>query len=130
MADLRRVELHRTRNGWWQVLGDGRIYAAYRGGDNARMRAEERASRLRIHAAILDDHLPLRGPCGLCGSGEDQTHRVLDSIADWAALEVREGNEDVGWIAEEFGIPTEYAKDVCEAAMAWQAYRPRPKQEL
>lgn len=120
----RSVTVQRTRNGYWQVIGDGHVYASYRGGDKAHMDAEARASKLRIHAAILDDHFPLRGPCGLCGSGEDQTHRILDSIADMARAHYEAGDLDASWVATEFGVAEEHSTAVTDAALAWTAYRP------
>ena len=121
MADIepgrvssRDVRVQRTKNGWVQVVTEYGVVDSYRGID-ARDRAAARAVALGRVAHILDLHLPLRGPCGLCGSGMDQTHRVVDSIAGMARAE----REDAGpWIAEEFGYPGG-GQELVDACLAW-----------
>ena len=107
----RVIEVRRTRNGWWQVRGSGGlvVFSLFSSRDQAA--AFVRESRLTAAAAVLDEHLPLRGPCLICGvPGEDQTHRVIDAIAE----HFRAG-EDPAAIAEDYGVPVQ----VVPACAVW-----------
>lgn len=69
------------------------------------------ARALAAHAdPALDAHFPMRNPCGLCGSGLPQRHRVVDAIA--GALEAGDGPED---------LAVDYQKPI-EAITAVQAW--------
>lgn len=102
---LRQVEAIKTRNGWWQVREVGtRVIASTR--DRARARALY--GQAVAAAAALDRDLPKRGPCLVCGvPGEDQTHRVIDAIAE----RVRAG--DPAWaVADDYAV-TDEAVQAC-----------------
>lgn len=110
----RHVELVKT-NGWWQIRETGiRVIASTRYEDTARL-------LLGVYqqaAATLDEHLPLLGPCLICSvPGEDQSHRVIDAIADRVAA-----MEDERTIAEDYGIPVV----AVEAAFEWVAAKRAP----
>lgn len=58
------------------------------------------ADRKTAHAdPALDAHFPMVNPCGLCGSGLPQRHRMVDAIA--GALEAGETEQDV---MDELGV--------------------------
>ena len=59
----------------------------------------------------LDPWFKMRNPCGLCGSGLPQRHRVVDAIA--GMLEAGECDTDV---AEDMGV----SLDAVMAVTAWQ----------
>ena len=63
----------------------------------------------------LDAFFPMTSPCGLCGSGLPQRHRMVDAIA--GALEAGETEQDV---AEELRVPLGAVK----AVMAWAGKYP------
>ena len=112
----REVTVQRTRNGWWQVVRDGAVAFSYRG-EVGEYAARMHADALTGCAAILDEFIPERGPCGLCGSGADQTHRVIDSIGDWARAEMKGGDLEPWWISTEFGYPE--SEELVLACLEW-----------
>lgn len=109
------VGTQRTRNGWQQVVAEGRVVASYRRESDA----ATLAVRLRHAARVLDRHMPLRGPCGLCGGPLDQTHRVIDSIAGMAKAEIRSGALDWSWVATEFGYTEQDSAAITDACLLW-----------
>lgn len=76
------------------------------------------ALAMAAHADPALDEWPQLGPtspCGLCGSGLPQRHRIVDAIAEH--LEAGEDPED---IADEFGFfPPEAVVTVREWAARW-----------
>jgi len=50
----------------------------------------------------VDEHMPPRGPCLLCG-GPDARHRVLDAIS--ARIE---GGEAAREVADDYGLPIRF----------------------
>lgn len=106
-TERREIDVRRTCNGWWQVVEPGsRVITSTRDRDLA----ESTATRLQQAADLLDRHLPLRGQCQLCGvPGEDQTHRVIDAIADR-----HRAGDDAASIAEDYGVPVEVVAACCE----------------
>lgn len=108
----REIDVRRTSNGWWQVREVGtRVVTSTR----SERHANTVAAELRRAAETLDRHLPKRGQCLLCGvPGEDQTHRVIDAIAD----RYRAGDDDTT-LAEDHGVPVE----VVAACLTWAGTR-------
>ena len=111
-ALLRQIDVRRTQNGWWQVREVGvRVVHSTRDERQARVLADDLAQA----AEVLDRELPKRGPCLLCGvPGEDQTHRVVDAIAD----RYRAGEDEVS-VADDYGVTVE----VVAACLTWTATR-------
>ena len=69
------------------------------------------ADRKAAHAdPALDAFFPMTTPCGLCGSGLPQRHRMVDAIA--GALEAGETEQDV---MDELGV----SLDAVMAVTAW-----------
>lgn len=58
-------------------------------------KARERAAYVLAAQSdpALDAHFPMRNPCGLCGSGLPQRHRMVEAVA--SALENGEDKETV-----------------------------------
>jgi hypothetical protein len=80
--------------------------------DRIRLAAETAA-----HADPMLDAWPLLGPtspCGLCGSGLPQRHRIVDAIVDRMAA--GEDREDV---AGDYGLPMEAIRDLVEWDARW-----------
>lgn len=115
---LRTIEVKRTSNGWWQVREAGvRVIASKR--DEAA--AWEIAHDQEWAAEVLDRHLPKRGQCLLCGvPGEDQTHRVIDAIAE----RYRAGDDEID-LAVDYGVDVE----AVAACLIWTVPQ-RPRRAL
>jgi hypothetical protein len=112
---LRQIEVRRTQNGWWQVREVGvRVIVSKRDEREARSLGHD----LEWAAEVLDRHLPKRGQCLLCGvPGEDQTHRVIDAIAE----RYRAGDDEID-LAVDYGVEVE----AVAACLIWTApERPR-----
>jgi hypothetical protein len=97
---LRQIDVRRTQNGWWQVREvDIRVIVSKRDERQAWQIAQD----LEWAAEVLDRHIPKRGQCLLCGvPGEDQTHRVIDAIAE----RYRAGDDEID-LAVDYGVDVE-----------------------
>ena len=69
--------------------------------------------------AAIDRWFPELGPCGICGTGLDQRHRVLDAICD--RVSAGEAEEDV---AADYGLPSEA---IYAAVSGWDASNGKPR---
>lgn len=79
------------------------------------------AAVIRAHADPALDAWPQLGPvspCGCCGSGLPQRHRVVDAIADMLAA-----GEDAGDVAAEYAVPVEAVEAVGAWAQRWPETR-------
>lgn len=105
----REVDLRRASNGWWQVREVGvRVIICTPFYSDALIAHED----FTWAATVLDRDLPKRGPCQLCGDiNEDQTHRVIDAIAD----RYRAGDDEQD-IAEDYGVSVK----TVAACMVWK----------
>jgi hypothetical protein len=63
---------------------------------------------------VIDAAFPPLGPCGLCGSGLDQRHRMLDAIAGAVAA-----GEDEGVVADDYGTTVEVVRAVASSRPYW-----------
>jgi hypothetical protein len=57
--------------------------------------------------STLDTWFPELGPCGICGSGLDQRHRVLDAIYDRVAA-----GETPDEVAADYHVPVEAVETI------------------
>jgi hypothetical protein len=80
----------------------------------ARMRL---ARATAAHADPALDGFPGLGPvtpCGLCGSGLPQRHRIVDALAEHMAA-----GETPDELAEDYGVPEEAVRAVATWALRW-----------
>lgn len=64
-------------------------------------------------SAWVDEFMPYRGPCGLCG-GPDARHRIIDAICEHLRL-----SEPISDIADEFDQCDVFIAALALAAAGW-----------
>ena len=111
----RDINLVQVGGGWWQVRERGvRVMFSTR----SYPAAVSKARRAIKVARILDEHLPLLGPCRLCCAGNlDQSHRLIDALAG----RVRAG-DDPAETGGDYGLGVEVVK----ACVWWTAQDTKP----